>query len=144
MLAWARHAVANSIETSKRPSLLSSPLLSNLSTLYVITPARADAPSGETDLDLLVRMVALYLPTTVPADASSPPPAAANGAANGISTQRQPDGTNSSAAAGTAQPPPVAPPPASKQVINLTSTKWKHYMIHDELFPQLPEDGPRR
>ena len=30
MLAWVRHAIANNIETSKWPSLLSSPLLSTL------------------------------------------------------------------------------------------------------------------
>ena len=59
MLAWIRHAIANNIETSKWPSLLSAPLLTTLRTLYAIPAARADAPAGETDLDRLSRVVAL-------------------------------------------------------------------------------------
>ena len=68
MLAWIRHAIANNIETSKWPSLLSTPLLATLRTLYAIPSARADAPAGETDLDRLSRVVAVYMPAALPAD----------------------------------------------------------------------------
>ena len=98
MLAWVRHAIANNIETSKWPSLLSSPLLTTLRTLYAIPPARADAPAGETDLVRLSRAVAVYMPATMPADslASFKP---ADGA-SGINTDRDKNAPQPSAAAG--------------------------------------------
>ena len=71
MLAWVRHAIANNIETSKWPSLLSTPFLTTLRTLCAIPSARADAPAGETDLDRLSRVVAVYMPATMPADPSA-------------------------------------------------------------------------
>ena len=73
MLAWTRPAIANSIETSKWPSLLSAPLLTNLRTLYPIPAARADDPPGETDLDHLSRVVAIYMPAAVTTDSPSTP-----------------------------------------------------------------------
>ena len=98
MLAWIRHAIANNIETSKWPSLLSAPLLTTLRTLYAIPAARADAPAGETDLDRLSRVVAVYMPAALPADspASSKP---ADGA-SGIITDRDKNASQPSAAAG--------------------------------------------
>ena len=86
MLAWIRHAIANSIETSKWPSLLSTPLLTNLRTLYAIPPARTDASPGETDLDRLSRVVAVYMPAAVTTNSPSPPKTA-NGS-SGINTSR--------------------------------------------------------
>ena len=71
MLAWTRHAIANSIETTKWPSLLSAPLLTSLRTLYPIPAAKADDPHGETDLDRLARVVALYMPAAVTTDSPS-------------------------------------------------------------------------
>ena len=120
--------------------MLSSPLLTNLRALCVIPPARAGAPSGETDLDRLACMVALYLPAAVPADSTSSPKAAGPGATDGINTQRPPDGAQSSPAAGAAQAPPAASVPALKQVINLTNSARKRYMMHDELFAHLSKD----
>ena len=86
MLAWTRHAIANSIETSKWPSLLSAPLLSNLRTLYAIPAARSDDTPGETDLDRLSRVVAIYMPAAVTTDSPSTPTPADG--SSGINTSR--------------------------------------------------------
>ena len=73
--AWAWHAVANSIDPSVWLSLLSSPLLANLRTLYHIPPARFQTSSGETEFHRRARMVALYMPDVVPSDSTTPHPA---------------------------------------------------------------------
>ena len=61
-LAWARHAVANSIDPSSWPSMLSTTFFANLSTLYIIPPARTNAPSGDTYLHWLAHEGALNMP----------------------------------------------------------------------------------
>ena len=86
MLAWTRHAIANSIATSKWPSLLSAPLLTSLRTLYPIPAAKADDPHGETDLDRLSRVVAIYMPAAVTTDSPSAP--TPTDGSSGINTSR--------------------------------------------------------
>ena len=140
MLAWIRHAIANNIETSKWPSLLSAPLLTTLRTLYAIPAARADAPAGETDLDRLSRVVAVYMPASMPAD--SPTSSKQTTGASGINTDR--DGNSSqpptaAGAGGTAAPSGAAASPTPKQVIDLCGSKRK-FLMHDELFALLPGD----
>ena len=140
MLAWIRHAIANNIETSKWPSLLSTPLLTTLRTLYAIPSARADAPAGETDLDRLSRVVAVYMPAALPAD--SPTSSKPSNGASGINTDRDGNSSQPPAAAGAggaAAPSSAAASPTPKQVIDLCGTKRK-FLMHDDLFALLPGD----
>ena len=140
MLAWTRHAIANSIATSKWPSLLSAPLLASLRTLYPIPAAKADDPQGETDLDRLSRVVAIYMPAAVTTDSPSAPTPIDG--SSGINTSRDknaqqppsPAGAGGSASASSAS---AAPTPT--KVIALSGTKRK-FMMHDELFSLLPSE----
>ena len=138
MLAWIRHAIANTIETSMWPSLLSTPLLTNLRTLYAIPPARTDAPPGETDLDRLSRVVAVYMPAAVTTDSPSPPKTADG--SSGINTSRDKNAQqplSPAGAGGSAIASSASGPQTPKQVIDLSGTKRK-FMMHDELFFLLP------
>ena len=140
MLAWIRHAIGNNIETSKWQSLLSTPLLTTLRTLYAIPASRADAPAGETDLDRLSRVVAVYMPAALPAD--SPTSSKPSNGASGINTDRDGNSSQPPAAAGAggaAAPSSAAASPTPKQVIDLCGTKRK-FLMHDDLFALLPGD----
>ena len=140
MLAWTRHAIANSIATEKWPSLLSAPLLTSLRTLYPIPAARADDPHGETDLDRLARVVAIYMPAAVTTDAPSTP-TPTNGS-SGINTSRDKNASqplSPAGAGGSASASAASAAPTPTKVIDLRGSKRK-FMMHDELFSLLPSE----
>jgi hypothetical protein len=135
-LTWVRYAVANAIDPTTWPSLLSAPLLASLRTLYPIPPQKPGAPSGETDLHRLASMVALFLPTAISTTPPSAPPNLAIAPGGGIDTSRPPTATPPLAATLAAAP---APPSSSPIVINLTGVGKKRWLMHDELHGLLPE-----
>ena len=140
MLAWARHAVASFIEPSTWPLMLSSPLLTNLSTLYA-NPSCADR-----------RLSWRNQPPSICAHGG--PLLACRGGhqfhvaapsrwrrcpcrhRHAVST-RLCSTTDASAAAQAMSAAPTVP---LKQVINLAGHNRKRWKMHDELFAELSED----
>jgi hypothetical protein len=71
-LVWLRHAVANNIPPDTWPSLLAPTLLTDVSGLYPIPPAKAGADPAETNLHHLARVVALFMPDVPPVGIAPP------------------------------------------------------------------------